>query len=85
MAAGYDADPPQITGVTIPAVVELGVPVRVSVSVFDVWGASVFWVFGDGGTRRERRSSARSGARAPDSCRSPPPTAPAPPPPQPAR
>jgi hypothetical protein len=49
-AAGYDAAPPVLRGITVPAVAERGMPITASDSVFDVWGATSRWTFGDGGT-----------------------------------
>src|SRR4051794_2781308 len=49
-AAGYDAVPPVLRSLTVPAVAERGVPITASDSVFDVWGATSRWTFGDGGT-----------------------------------
>ena len=51
-AAGYDAVAPRIDSVTVPATGERGVAVPASASVFDVWGASINWDFGDGGSAR---------------------------------
>lgn len=48
--SGYDAVPPVIQSVSIPPVIERGVPAAASVSVLDVWGAAGTWSFGDGGT-----------------------------------
>ena len=50
-AAGYDADPPQFRGVSIPAQGTVGVPVGFSADPFDVWPiASTVFSFGDGAT-----------------------------------
>ncbi len=47
--AGYDASPPQMRGLSIPATGTVGVPVSVSASPFDVWPiASTSFTFGDG-------------------------------------
>lgn len=50
-AAGFDASPPQLRSVLVPATAALGVPVDMSASVFDVWGAQVRFDFGDGATQ----------------------------------
>jgi hypothetical protein len=49
--AGYDADPPELRGVSIPATAKVGDPVSFSATAFDFWpaGAPAFG-FGDGGT-----------------------------------
>jgi hypothetical protein len=48
-AAGYDARPPQMRGLSIPATGTVGVPVSFSASPFDVWPiASTSFTFGDG-------------------------------------
>ena len=49
-AAGYDAVAPRIDSVSVPATGERGVPIPISASIFDVWGAQATWDFGDGGT-----------------------------------
>ena len=47
--AGYDASPPQMRGLSIPATGTVGVPVSFSASPFDVWPiASTSFTFGDG-------------------------------------
>ena len=48
-AAGYDAVAPRIDSVTVPAKGERGVPIPLSASVFDVWGATITWSFDQGG------------------------------------
>jgi hypothetical protein len=48
-AAGYDATPPQLRDLSIPATGTAGQPVAFSVSPFDVWSAGpTGWSFGDG-------------------------------------
>jgi hypothetical protein len=48
-AAGYDASPPELRGLTVPATGTVGVPVAFSSSPFDVWPlASTAFNFGDG-------------------------------------
>ena len=50
-AAGFDADPPLLRSVSIPARGEVGVPVGFSADSFDVWPiSSTGFSFGDGGT-----------------------------------
>jgi hypothetical protein len=45
----FDDEAPSLSGVAVPATAQVGVPVAMSASVFDVWGpASVYWQFGDG-------------------------------------
>ena len=47
--AGYDAGPPEMRGLSIPATGTVGVPVTFSASPFDVWPiASTSFNFGDG-------------------------------------
>ena len=47
--AGYDASPPEMRGLSIPATGTVGVPVSFSASPFDVWPiASTSFTFGDG-------------------------------------
>src|SRR5262249_4669886 len=47
--AGYDASPPTMSGLSVPATGTVGVPVTVSASPFDVWPlASTGFTFGDG-------------------------------------
>lgn len=47
--AGYDAAPPQMRGLSVPATGMVGVPVTVSAAPFDVWPlASTGFSFGDG-------------------------------------
>ena len=47
--AGYDANPPEMRGLSIPATGTVGVPVSFSASPFDVWPiASTSFTFGDG-------------------------------------
>jgi hypothetical protein len=46
---GWDATPPALSGVTIPAGATAGTPVSFAVSPFDVWGpVTATWSFGDG-------------------------------------
>jgi hypothetical protein len=48
-ARGFDATPPQLNGVSIPATAQVGTPVAFSAQAFDVWGPVSFaWSFGDG-------------------------------------
>ena len=48
-AAGYDADAPTLSGVSVPSSGTVGVPVSFSVKPFDVWPiASTSFGFGDG-------------------------------------
>jgi hypothetical protein len=48
-ARGFDATPPQLSGVSIPATAQAGTPVAFSAQAFDVWGPVSFaWSFGDG-------------------------------------
>ena len=48
-AAGYDASPPEMRGLSIPATGTVGIPVSFSASPFDVWPiASTSFTFGDG-------------------------------------
>jgi hypothetical protein len=48
---GYDANPPTLSGVTIPATATAGASVAFAASPFDVWGPlTTSWTFGDGGT-----------------------------------
>lgn len=48
-AAGYDASPPVLQGVSIPSLGTVGVPVSFSASPFDVWSiAATNFGFGDG-------------------------------------
>lgn len=48
-AAGYDADVPQLRGVSIPAGGTVGIPVQFSASPFDIWPISAtLFSFGDG-------------------------------------
>jgi PKD repeat protein len=48
-AAGYDASPPEIRGLSVPATGTVGIPVTFSASPFDVWPlASTEFSFGDG-------------------------------------
>lgn len=48
-AAGYDAAPPQIRGLSIPATGTVGIPVSFAAQPFDVWPiASTAFDFGDG-------------------------------------
>lgn len=47
--AAYDASPPDLTAVAVPASGVTGVPVSFSVSTFDAWSpVGVSWSFGDG-------------------------------------
>jgi hypothetical protein len=47
--AGYDASPPQMRGISVPATGTVGVPVTFSADPFDVWPlASTGFTFGDG-------------------------------------
>ena len=47
-AAGYDADPPELRGLSVPSTGIAGVPVTFSVNPFDVWPiASINFAFGD--------------------------------------
>jgi hypothetical protein len=49
-AAGYDAAPPQMRGLSVPLTGTVGVPVAFSALPFDVWPlASTSFTFGDGG------------------------------------
>jgi hypothetical protein len=48
-AAGWDAVAPRFTSVSIPPNGTAGSPLDLSASVFDVWGATASWSFGDGG------------------------------------
>jgi hypothetical protein len=49
-AAVYDATRPDLRQVSVPPAGQVGVPVTLSVSPFDVWsGVSTSWTFGDGG------------------------------------
>ena len=52
--AGFDAVAPKIKRLSIPRVIRQGVRVRASARVFDVWGASIRWRFGDGSRARGR-------------------------------
>jgi hypothetical protein len=48
-ARGYDATPPALNGVTIPASATVGAPAAFTASPFDVWGPlTTTWSFGDG-------------------------------------
>jgi PKD domain len=48
---GFDAAPPTLSGVSIPATAALAAPVAFSVAPFDVWGlGTTTWSFGDGAT-----------------------------------
>jgi len=48
---GYDATPPTLSGVSIPASAQIGAPAAFSASPFDVWGPlTTTWSFGDGAT-----------------------------------
>jgi hypothetical protein len=48
-AAGYDANPPQVRGLSLPAGATVGEPVAISADGFDVWGiATTEFDFGDG-------------------------------------
>jgi hypothetical protein len=48
---GYDATPPALSGVMIPASAAVGVPAAFAASPFDVWGPSTTsWSFDDGAT-----------------------------------
>jgi hypothetical protein len=48
-ARGFDATPPQVSGVSVPATAEQGIPVPFAAQAFDVWGpVSLSWNFGDG-------------------------------------
>jgi PKD domain len=50
-ARGYDASPPLLSGVAIPASAAVAAPAAFAASPFDVWGpATLSWAFGDGGT-----------------------------------
>src|SRR5262249_50288038 len=48
-AAGYDASPPEMHGLSVPPTGTVGVPVTFSAAPFDVWPlASTGFTFGDG-------------------------------------
>jgi PKD domain len=47
-AVGYDGVPPAFRSLSVPAKARTGKAVTFSADVFDVWGASVAWNFGDG-------------------------------------
>jgi PKD domain len=47
-ATGYDGVPPVIRSLSTPLKARTGKPASFSADVFDVWGASVEWKFGDG-------------------------------------
>jgi len=48
-ARGFDATPPQLHDVSIPATAQVGTPAAFAVQAFDVWGPVSFsWDFGDG-------------------------------------
>ena len=49
-AAGFDATPPVLQSFSIPSAVDRGSVFSASASVFDVWGTTIRWSFGDGGT-----------------------------------
>ena len=48
-ARGFDSTPPQLSGVSIPATAQAGIPAAFSAQAFDVWGpVSLLWSYGDG-------------------------------------
>ena len=50
-AAGYDANPPELRNLSVPATGTVGIPVSFSVEPFDVWSISASaFDFGDGGS-----------------------------------
>ncbi len=49
-AEGFDNAPPVVQALSIPAVIERTDPVAATATVRDVWGATVAWSFGDGGS-----------------------------------
>ena len=57
---GFDAKPPTLSGVAIPANATIGAPAAFSASPFDVWGpVTTSWSFGDGATATGASAPAR--------------------------
>lgn len=62
-AAGFDANPPQLRNLSVPAAGTVGVPVPFSVEPFDVWPLSATtFDFGDGGSAPGTSTSHAYGA-----------------------